>query len=86
VKSCHTLKAVSDSIPLSTDIRTQGWVVVKLYKSEDGPWFDKDGGSDDSDCESGLDQSRRSATKTEVGSKESGRDASTVLSTGSFAG
>ena len=59
---------------------------MKQYWSNDG-CFDKDGGSEDSDCESGLDQSGHSVTGAEVsGKKESEWDSLPVLSIGSFAG
>lgn len=61
-----------------------GWVVVKQKRKE--KYFDEDDGSEDSDCETWLDQAGCSVTETkDSGKKESGQDTLPILSIGSCA-
>jgi len=58
---------------------------VKEYGSKD-EYFDNDDGSEDSDCEGGMDQAGRPVPEPEViDGEESGQDHLSILSIGSFA-
>ena len=83
VKSYHISTAVSRLISFHSDIRTNGWLVVK-QRSKD-KYFDEEDGSEESDCEIWLDQVGYSVVETKVGIKEeSGQDPLPILSVGSL--
>ena len=85
MRNCHTLTTVSVSSPSNSDIRAHRLVVVKQYRNED-EYFDNGDESEDSDCESGLDQAGHFETEAEIDSREdSGQGHLPVLSFGSFA-
>ena len=85
MKNCPTLTTVSDVVSLIPGFCDDGLAVVKPHQ-EDGD-LDTGSVSEDSDCESGLEQAGESTPADQVdGREESEREPLPVLTIGSFAG
>lgn len=85
VRSCRTLRCVSNSIWLSLDAWTYSRIVAKEYSSC-GEYFEKDDRFEDSDYEGGSDLSGNPATEPGTSSDGQSDDGTLpILTVGSFA-